>query len=72
MTLFKISISYAKEKLVSILGTLSAIYNYFKNSKIVWEVVGYGIPTALLGAYIGGRVILAIDEAARLEKSFFS
>lgn len=56
-------LALGQEKLVSTLGTFSAIYNYFKGSKIIWKVVGYGIPTALIGAYIGGLVILSIDES---------
>ncbi|WGK68753.1 TSUP family transporter [Candidatus Haliotispira prima] len=56
-------LALGQEKLVSTLGTISAIYNYFKNGKIIWKVVGYGIPTALIGAYLGGKVILAIDES---------
>lgn len=56
-------LALGQEKLVSTLGTFSAIYNYFKNSKIIWKVVAYGVPTAIIGAYVGGRVILAIDEA---------
>ncbi|WP_338071730.1 sulfite exporter TauE/SafE family protein [Bathymodiolus thermophilus thioautotrophic gill symbiont] len=56
-------LALGQEKLVSTLGTFSAIYNYFKGSKIIWKVVIYGIPTALIGAYIGGKVILSIDES---------
>lgn len=56
-------LALGQEKFVSTLGTLSAIYNYFKNGKIIWKVVGYGIPTALIGAYVGGKVILAVDES---------
>ncbi|MBE8189346.1 MAG: TSUP family transporter [Candidatus Thioglobus sp.] len=64
-------LALGQEKLVSTLGTFSAIYNYFKNAKIIWKVVGYGIPTALVGAYVGGRVILAIDEAIVGQIIFF-
>jgi uncharacterized membrane protein YfcA len=64
-------LALGQEKLVSTLGTISAIYTYFKNGKIIWKVVGYGIPTALLGAYIGGEVILAIDESVVGQIIFF-
>ncbi|WP_180323660.1 sulfite exporter TauE/SafE family protein, partial [thiotrophic endosymbiont of Bathymodiolus puteoserpentis (Logatchev)] len=64
-------LALGQEKLVSTLGTFSAIYNYFKNSKIIWKVVGYGIPTALIGAYIGGKVILSIDESIVGQIIFF-
>ncbi len=56
-------LALGQEKLVSTLGTFSAIYNYFKGAKIIWKIVIYGIPTALIGAYIGGKVILSIDES---------
>jgi uncharacterized membrane protein YfcA len=44
-------LALGQEKLVSTLGTFSAIYNYFKGAKIIWKIVIYGIPTALIGAY---------------------
>ena len=64
-------LALGQEKLVSTLGTISAIWTYFKNGKIIWQVVGYGIPTALIGAYIGGEVILAIDESIVGQIIFF-
>lgn len=64
-------LALGQEKLVSTLGTISAIYNFFKNGKIIWKVVGYGIPTAIIGAYIGGEVILAIDESVVGKIIFF-
>lgn len=56
-------LALGQEKLVSTIGTFSSIYNYFKDDKIIWKIVIYGIPTALVGAYIGGKIILSIDEA---------
>lgn len=64
-------LALGQEKLVSTLGTISAIYNFFKNGKIIWKVVGYGIPTALIGAYIGSEVILVIDESVVGKIIFF-
>lgn len=52
-----------QEKLVSTIGTFSAIFNYFSNKKIVWKIVVYGVPAALIGSFIGGKVILSFDEA---------
>lgn len=52
-----------QEKLVSTIGTFSAIFNYFSNKKIVWKIVAYGVPPALIGAFIGGRIILSFDES---------
>ncbi len=56
-------LALGQEKLVSTIGTFSAIYNYFKNKKIVWKIVAYGIPPALIGAFLGGKIILSIDES---------
>jgi len=55
-------VALGQEKLVSTLGTFSAIFNFFKSKKILWSFVIIGVPTALLGAYIGAKVILYVDE----------
>ncbi|WP_081498193.1 sulfite exporter TauE/SafE family protein, partial [Candidatus Regiella insecticola] len=47
-----------QEKLVSTVGTLSAIRNFIKSSAIVWAIVPTGIFFALLGAFIGAKAIL--------------
>jgi len=51
-----------QEKLVSTLGTFSAIFNFFKSKKILWSFVAIGVPAALIGAYIGTKAILYLDE----------
>lgn len=56
-------IALGQEKLVSTIGTFSAIFNYFNNKKIIWKIVLYGVPAALIGSFIGGKVILSFDEA---------
>lgn len=55
-------IALGQEKLVSTIGTLSAIFNFIKSKKIVWSFVLVGVPVALIGAYIGARAILYLDE----------
>ena len=55
-------IALGQEKLVSTLGTFSAIFNFFKSKKILWSFVAVGVPVALIGAYIGAKAILFIDE----------
>lgn len=55
-------IALGQEKLVSTIGTFSAIFNYLNNKKIIWKIVLYGVPSALIGAFIGGKVILSFDE----------
>ena len=52
-----------QEKLVSTLGTFSAIFNFFKSKKILWNFVAVGVPTALLGSFIGAKAILYLDES---------
>lgn len=51
-----------QEKLVSTLGTLSAIFNFAKSKKIIWNFVLIGVPMALIGAYVGAKAILILDE----------
>jgi len=55
-------IALGQEKLVSTLGTFSAIFNFFKSKKILWNFVAIGIPSALIGAFIGAKAILYLDE----------
>ena len=55
-------IALGQEKLVSTIGTLSAIFNFFKSKKIVWNFVIIGVPVALLGAFVGAKMILFLDE----------
>lgn len=55
-------VALGQEKLVSTLGTFSAIFNFFKSKKILWSFVAIGVPVALIGAYIGAKAILYIDE----------
>ncbi|PED07024.1 hypothetical protein COL30_12230 [Bacillus pseudomycoides] len=52
----------AQEKLVGTIGTVAAITNYMKDKKIIWKVVGSGIVSALIGAYVGAKLILFFDE----------
>jgi len=51
-----------QEKLVSTLGTFSAIFNFFRSKKILWSFVAIGVPVALIGAFIGTKAILYLDE----------
>jgi uncharacterized membrane protein YfcA len=55
-------IALGQEKLVSTLGTFSAIFNFFKSKKILWNFVAIGVPAALIGALIGAKAILYLDE----------
>jgi uncharacterized membrane protein YfcA len=49
------------EKYVSTVGTLAALYNFTRNKLVVWSLVGSGVVFALVGAYVGARVILMFD-----------
>lgn len=55
-------LSLGQEKLVSTIGTLAAIKNFIKNKSIIWKVVPAGLVSALIGAYVGARVILFLPE----------
>lgn len=47
-----------QEKLVSTIGTIAAIKNFFGSRSIIWRIVPFGIVAALLGAYFGAKSIL--------------
>jgi len=55
-------VALGQEKLVSTLGTFSAIFNFFKSKKILWDFVAIGVPAALIGSYIGAKAILYLDK----------
>lgn len=55
-------LALGQEKLVSTLGTLSAIFNFFKSKKILWNFVAIGVPSALIGAFMGAKAILYFDQ----------
>lgn len=54
-------LALGQEKLVSTVGTIAAIQNFMRAKSIVWKIVPIGIIAALIGAYIGARVILLFD-----------
>lgn len=56
-------LALGQEKLVSTIGTITAIRNYAKDNKVMWRLVPVGILLALLGAYIGAKAVLYLDEA---------
>ncbi|MFH1135851.1 MAG: TSUP family transporter [Pseudomonadota bacterium] len=43
-------------------GTSTALLNFVKNGKIIWKIVGVGIPFSLLGAVIGAKAVLVLDQ----------
>ncbi|WP_018348625.1 sulfite exporter TauE/SafE family protein [Longispora albida] len=49
------------EKYVSTVGTLAALYNFAKDKRVVWSLVGVGVVFAVVGAFIGAQVILLFD-----------
>ncbi|MFT4241508.1 MAG: TSUP family transporter [Acidovorax sp.] len=56
-------VALGQEKIVSTLGTLAAIRNFFRESKIAWKIAILGIPFSLAGAYVGAHLIILIDAA---------
>lgn len=53
-------LALGQEKLVSTVGTIAAIRNFFKSKSIIWKVVPLGIISALIGAYLGAKLILIL------------
>ncbi|WP_127960476.1 sulfite exporter TauE/SafE family protein [Serratia microhaemolytica] len=53
-------LALGQEKLVSTIGTVAAIKNFVKNRSVIWKVVPAGLISALVGAYVGARVILLV------------
>lgn len=53
-------VALGQEKLVSTIGTIAAIKNFFYNKSIIWKIIPAGIFSALLGAYIGAKTILIL------------
>lgn len=55
-------VALGQEKVVSTLGTIAAIRNFLKGSKIKFGVALAGIPFSLIGAYLGSRLILWVSQ----------
>ncbi|WP_241606740.1 sulfite exporter TauE/SafE family protein [Rosenbergiella epipactidis] len=53
-------LALGQEKLVSTIGTIAAIKNFIKNKSVVWTVIPAGLVSALVGAYVGAKVILLL------------
>lgn len=53
-------LALGQEKLVSTVGTIAAIRNFLKSKSIIWKIVPLGIISALIGAYLGARLVLII------------
>ncbi|MGM3175573.1 sulfite exporter TauE/SafE family protein [Dickeya lacustris] len=53
-------LALGQEKLVSTIGTIAAIKNFIKNKSVIWSVVPAGLISALVGAYVGAKVILLL------------
>lgn len=54
-------LALGQEKIVSTLGTITAIRNFIRNKKVVWWAVGMGIPAGLVGAFCGTKAILFFE-----------
>lgn len=53
-------VALGQEKLVSTVGTLAAIKNFSKSDSIIWRIIPLGAVTALVGAYIGAKLIIRL------------
>ncbi|MFM2343447.1 MAG: hypothetical protein RLZZ210_55 [Pseudomonadota bacterium] len=54
--------SLAQAKISSFAGTSVAFKNFLKGKKIIFKFILYGIPFALLGAYLGTKALMLIDK----------
>ncbi|RZI45084.1 hypothetical protein EDM53_05880 [Rickettsiales endosymbiont of Peranema trichophorum] len=54
-------LALGQEKLVSTMGTMSAIRNFIKSKSVVWEIIPLGIVTSLIGSIIGSNLILVVE-----------
>jgi len=54
-------VALGQEKIVSTLGTIAAIRNFLRESKVIWKVAVLGIPFSLGGAYVGAQLVLIIS-----------
>lgn len=59
---FPPQLALGQEKLVSTIGTLAAIRNFMRSKSIIWKVVPLGVVTALIGSYIGAKLILILPS----------
>ncbi len=50
-------------KLNSTLGTSIAVWNFYRNGKILAPLVGAGIAFTLFGGWVGARLALSLDSA---------
>lgn len=57
-------LALGQEKLVSTIGTVAAIKNFIKNKSVIWRVVPAGLISALIGAYVGAKIILFLPTEA--------
>lgn len=55
-------LALGQEKLVSTVGTVAAMWNFFRSQKVVWKIAVLGIPLSLLGAYVGAEIILFLER----------
>ncbi|MDR2503112.1 MAG: TSUP family transporter [Deltaproteobacteria bacterium] len=50
-------------KLAACMGTASSLINYARSGLALWRMAVVGLPAALLGSFLGTRVILLFDSA---------
>ena len=43
-------------------GTSVAFLNFIRSGKMIWKVVGIGLPFSLVGAVVGARAVLFLDQ----------
>lgn len=59
---FPPQVALGQEKLVSTIGTVSAIRNFLINKSIIWKIVPTGLLTSIVGAYLGSKLIIYLPQ----------
>ncbi len=49
-------------KFAAIFGTSTALINFMKSGKVIWEIAGFGLAFSVLGSVIGTKAILYFDQ----------
>lgn len=49
-------------KFAAIFGTSTALINFMKSGKVIWQIAGFGLAFSVLGSVIGTKAILYFDQ----------
>ncbi|MDD5100734.1 MAG: TSUP family transporter [Syntrophales bacterium] len=55
-------VALGTNKFAAIFGTSTALVNFMKNGKVIWEIAGFGLAFSVMGSVIGTKAILYFDQ----------